>query len=377
MSEEYPVIITGFKEGYVTLKESEHPTGKEKKFYVEGLAIPFNTVSSNGVLYTKESLIESIPQWIDLPVMYNHLIEGNEYPVGKVVNMAVGNINGQEGLIYKAEIDSQETKLLNKVKNGYLNKVSIHILPSQIKKESEYQVATVDRPLELSIVPVPGFRETNMAAYMEKIQTIKNNIGDVNMKTKKENSETPQEEIIEEKQEVHDEEVKEEIENKEELKEKIKQKIQEKLTMLKQERKERSEILSLKEEQSKLKSSLKNLVGIVEELIESDEENATEELVQEHEVNLNDIADILQTITNRLDRIEEMVSKEPEVETEEKEEKEIELIPEETKSDEMMEKTNSTSVKENVVADEKDIAKNNISKAYTKEKIKIVLSDLF
>jgi len=386
MTQDEQIIISGFKESFIELKEQQHPQGKEKKFYIEGLAVPFDKVSSNGVLYKKESLIQSIPEWTNVPIMYNHLIEGKEYPVGKVVGMKVGNYNGTDGLIYKAEIDPQETMLINKIKGGYLSKVSIHILPNTVESKDTYQEATVQRPLELSIVPVPGFRETNMAAYMEKIK-VNINKGDVMMIEKTEQTATNVKSLETVKETVFADTIKENKISKEELKARITEKLNNKIQKIKEQKLE--EMTSLKEIQSEnklLKENLKKLTSIVEEMVLEDEkeENEVSDIIAQHEVTLDDVADILNALTNRLDRIEKLLKKNEEHNVEEEKSevtgtKKKELPSEEKLSETpVMESQKKRNKFENVVVDERTLAKENLNKITTTAPRKTVtLRDLF
>lgn len=348
-----PVIVTGYQESIVNLTEQVHPEGKEKKFYIEGLAIPFNTISSNGVLYTKESLIETAPLWIGLPIMYNHLIEGEALPVGKVVEMQPGILNNKEGMLYKAEIDPMEEKIVGKIQRGFLNKVSIHILPAEISGKEGYQEAVVGRPLELSIVPVPGFSETNMASYVEKLK--QENVGEEKMtetQIKVEPTAVP------------------EKDNKYE---------------------------SLNIEITKMKRAQKELLGIVEELVDNEEDTGLIGNVAEQEASINDIVDVLGVLTNRLDRIEELLAKIADEETseevaEEKKDEEINEVPteeikdsalpvEEPVEEKIVTETKAETVKtetkaEAIIKNEVDIAKEAIKSKKSNKEIKILLRDL-
>lgn len=293
--EKLPVIVSGFKESVVQVEE------KENQLIIRGLAVPFNKISSNGVMYNKESLIETLDLWEQCPVMYNHMIEGESLPIGKIISMTPRDT----GLYYEVEIDKTEEKICNKIKNGYLKKVSIHILPKDITVRSGYQEAMVKRPLEFSVVPVPGFMETDMEAYMEKINT--NSLTeDISQKEKQDlNTNKEMGDIGMEKKPRTS--IKEKIKHKQSIKERIDNKIVKRKEMIEA---ERENIRKLKETFNKKYASrtdIKNILSLMEEIIEVKDDSNIEE-IQDHESALKDAAEVLETVLNRLDRIEEMLS---------------------------------------------------------------------
>jgi hypothetical protein len=296
-----PVIVSGFSESIVEVAEEK----SEGKLVIKGLAVPFGKVSSNGVLYNKESLIETLPMWKACPVMYNHQIEGDSLPIGKILNMT----SNEDGLHYEVEIDSNETKICEKIKNGYLNKVSIHILPRDVSVRSGYQEAVVGRPLEFSVVPVPGFMETDMEAYVERLNLNVNKEGDKKMVTTIKSSVKPK--------------------NFEKVKTLIKSKIEGK-----RESKElKKEFFNLKRNVVKSfasKTDLKKVLSLVEEYI--DKEKGTDIIgeVDNHESALKDAAEVLEAVLNRLDRIEAKIMElSPQEPTTEEEVVEEEVVEEE------------------------------------------------
>lgn len=270
----YDIIVSGFKESVVKLTEAED----EKKIYLEGLAIPFGAVSSNGVLYTKESLLSTLPQWENLPLMYNHLIEGEALPIGKVLYMKEGESDGVKGLIFKAELDPAEERIVHKVQKGFLNKVSIHILPDSVVSKDGYQEASVKRSLELSLVPVPGFMETNMKVYAEKF-----NLNEVtNMDTKSEKIDIDA--LLGEFKEFKEALSKVDVS------------------------KTDKEFLKVNQKLKKIEESVSSLNGFVEEIIqEMPEEDDTKDVVKEHESTLEDVAMILKNLVDRMEVITSVV----------------------------------------------------------------------
>jgi hypothetical protein len=355
-----PKIVSGFKESIVEVSKEENG-----RLIIRGLAVPFNKVSSNGVMYNRESLIETLSEWKRCPVMYNHMIEGDSLPIGKILDMS----QKEDGLYYEVEIDKSEEKICNKIKNGYLNKVSIHILPRDVNMQSGYQEAIVGRPLEFSVVPVPGFMETDMEAYVENLKVKDKSKGDDKMvQTKKPTSS---------------------------IKERQKKAIKERISKIYNKKESLNaglnQIKNLKEDFSKRfasKTDLKRVLSLMEEMADTEELNPdVSEDVENHENALKDAAEVLEIVINRLDRIEEMISKlsdessdldeetedmEEETEEEETEEEETE---EETEEEEMTEETEEEMTEEEL-DDEDDKEEKIKNKNTKKENVKLSFVDL-
>jgi hypothetical protein len=320
-----PKIVSGFKESIVEVSKEE-----SGRLIIRGLAVPFNKVSSNGVMYNKESLLETLAEWKRCPVMYNHMIEGDSLPIGKILDMS----QKEDGLYYEVEIDKSEEKICNKIKNGYLNKVSIHILPRDVNMQSGYQEAIVGRPLEFSVVPVPGFMETDMEAYVENLKVKDKSKGDDKMvQTKKPTSS---------------------------IKERQKKAIKEKISKIYKKKESLNaglnQIKNLKEDFSKRfasKTDLKRVLSLMEEMADTEELNPdVSEDVENHENALKDAAEVLEIVINRLDRIEEMISKLSDESSDLDEE--TEDMEEETEEEDMEEETEEEEMTEEELDDEDD-----------------------
>jgi hypothetical protein len=345
-----PKIVSGFKESIVEVSKEE-----SGRLIIRGLAVPFNKVSSNGVMYNKESLLETLGEWKRCPVMYNHMIEGDSLPIGKILDMS----QKEDGLYYEVEIDKSEEKICNKIKNGYLNKVSIHILPRDVNMQSGYQEAIVGRPLEFSVVPVPGFMETDMEAYVENLKVKDKSKGDDKMvQTKKPTSS---------------------------IKERQKKAIKEKISKIYKKKESLNaglnQIKNLKEDFSKRfasKTDLKRVLSLMEEMADTEELNPdVSEDVENHENALKDAAEVLEIVINRLDRIEEMISKLSDESTDLDEETEdMEEETEDMEEEDMEEETEEEEMTEEELDDEDDKEEKLKNKQTKKENVNLSFVDL-
>lgn len=124
-------------------------------FMISGLALPFGKPSRNGATYNRESVIERHKFLEDKPMLYNHNPE--RYPVGHTAKIWCES----DGMHYRGDVDPEETDLIRKCKRGDINKVSIQAIVRPTEGEEEGDVWVQDF-LELSIVPIPGFGDTNM-----------------------------------------------------------------------------------------------------------------------------------------------------------------------------------------------------------------------
>lgn len=130
----------------------------ERKLFIKGNAIEAG-VSRNNVDYTADVLEAAAKSIIGKPLLLNHGDHDVKNIVGKVVEAGFDGKN----IPFKAEIDTSETWLVNKLEKGFINKVSIGASP--LKNGKSYDPEPDDdgiiRPeglefLELSLVPIPG-----------------------------------------------------------------------------------------------------------------------------------------------------------------------------------------------------------------------------
>ncbi len=118
--------------------------------------------SSNGVRYNRQATIEAFKKGIEqnggLPVLYNHIIEGEGAQVlGRITNV----IDTSEGLIVEGYLDRNDNIVKEKIEPGYLTNVSLQVIAEDYWRESDEEEGEViyakpSRALEVSFVPVNG-----------------------------------------------------------------------------------------------------------------------------------------------------------------------------------------------------------------------------
>lgn len=134
----------------------------EKSVTLEGLAVPFDTVSRNGRSYSKESLIATHETLVGKPLLFNH-------DETKVIGHLVSTSVGEKGIYYKADLDPAEESIVRKLKRRDISNVSIGAILSDIRPAKDgSQLGDVKEFVELSVVPVAGFQEASVSV-MEKL----------------------------------------------------------------------------------------------------------------------------------------------------------------------------------------------------------------
>lgn len=147
------------------LKESENKT---KDVYIQGLLLPRDEVSRNGVLYDWESIKEKHKDLIGKPMLFNHDTEVTDRPLGTFVDSWLkenDDNEGKAGWYYKARLNPR-SQYYEDVIEGYVNKVSIQVNAEKVvpeyKGSEEYKRAYIGDILEASGVNVPGFNQTSI-----------------------------------------------------------------------------------------------------------------------------------------------------------------------------------------------------------------------
>lgn len=145
----------------VTEKREDEDSGETQSIKVEGLALPFNEESRNGVKYTKESIKETKEQMIGCSVLWNH--DADIPSLGKVVDTEIkeGEQGFEDGLYYTMELDTVgelESKVARKLEKGYISNVSIQAAVDDEGLEAP-KVAVKDW-YELTICNIAGFPQT-------------------------------------------------------------------------------------------------------------------------------------------------------------------------------------------------------------------------
>lgn len=150
--------------------EKKDASSGKKEMFIEALIVPFNKISRNGVLYSKESILSTKDQIIGKPLNHNHETDGrNNFSRGEWVS----SWEVPEGLMGRAKVFQTS---YNKEYIEWLEACSNIPVSLQISGEAEqlktkedtyYQKATVNDWLEISTVLVPGFIDAK--ATMEAV----------------------------------------------------------------------------------------------------------------------------------------------------------------------------------------------------------------
>lgn len=145
-----------------TFEEKKNPETGEARYILSGLLLPFNKISRNNVLYNRESCIEKHKDLIGRPLMYNHKVDGEQYPKGHFIDSWIED----DGWHYKADLDPAEVDFIRKLERKDLRHVSIQLLGGRVVERMEsgtnrtYTEAWVNDVIEASVVPAPGFLDT-------------------------------------------------------------------------------------------------------------------------------------------------------------------------------------------------------------------------
>ena len=131
----------------------------DKGIIVRGLALPFGKRSRNGATYNKERIIEIADTLKNKPLLFNH-------DETKIIGHTTENITiKDDGLYYEADIDPQEEYFVRKIKRGDIRNVSIQGIVDKVGENNEVFLSEF---LELSMVTIPGFKDTNVTT-LEKL----------------------------------------------------------------------------------------------------------------------------------------------------------------------------------------------------------------
>ena len=195
--------------------DQSKPVRFSEPLIISGMAIN-ETITKNNVKYESEELEMAAPSLIGKPILNSHNNDSIENILGKVINAE--KVNG--GVKYTAEIDADERKIINKIKKGYINKVSIGANVKRLEKEVveesdgsaiEVYVARGIEFNELSLVPVPG--DPNSSITLNNALSESFDIHELNeLKLEEEQVEKIEEENILEKNKMA-EEIKSQIES--------------------------------------------------------------------------------------------------------------------------------------------------------------------
>jgi len=162
--------------------EGARRTRIDEPLKISGMAIN-ETTTRNKIKYVVEELEKAFPSLIGKPILNSHNNTNVENVLGKVIDARI--MNG--GIWYSAEIDPDERKIINKIKKGYLDKVSIgahvkelivEVIETDNGKQEEIYTARGIDFVELSLVSVPGDKDTSISlthALSESFNDIETN----------------------------------------------------------------------------------------------------------------------------------------------------------------------------------------------------------
>jgi hypothetical protein len=175
-----------------------------KGVIIQGLLLPKDKISRNNVLYDWESIKAIHRKLIGKPVMYNHLTETADKPVGHYIDSWLKEQDDEEGpagWYYKANLDN-DNDYTKSVLRGDLRNVSIQVVANASKQENTddgkvYTRAYIGSILEASLVPCPGYEETSIEVALaeafkskESGQTTQSNPGATTTKLTEEEKES-------------------------------------------------------------------------------------------------------------------------------------------------------------------------------------------
>ena len=150
MSEKIYFNTEGFE-----LKNEKLSDGSES-IILEGVAMPLNKMSRNKVVYRSESIKKAYKTMEGAAFLFNH---NTNISLGHVEDVQLDE--GEEVMKYRANMDPHETEFVNKVKRQDIRHVSVGCLIDNVEYDEEAGIATcdVEEFVELSLVPVPGFKD--------------------------------------------------------------------------------------------------------------------------------------------------------------------------------------------------------------------------
>ena len=145
-----------------TFREVIDPSTGKNKYILTTKIVPFGKISRNGVMYNKESILKTRHMIKQIPVMFNHVLEGaNTMSRGEWEETWVE----ADGLHGRARIyDTQyNIDLIEYLQSATSPKVSLQIQGNAEQQKDPngnyYKEAEVTDWLEISIVNCPGFME--------------------------------------------------------------------------------------------------------------------------------------------------------------------------------------------------------------------------
>ena len=157
-------------ETYKIVEQFDKDT-QTKSVFFEGVAITFGKPTRNRVSYTYESGIGAHKTLVGKPFLDTHHDDSIHAfpPFGHVIECYPGTneANGLPCLMYKVDIDPEETTFIRKAKRGDIAGTSIQVLVDDVDEQQDiygtYINANIREFLELSAVLIPGDGDTSIS----------------------------------------------------------------------------------------------------------------------------------------------------------------------------------------------------------------------
>ncbi len=132
------------------LKTEQLKDGSES-IILEGVAMPLNKMSRNKVFYRPESVQKACETMKGAAFLFNH---NTDISLGHVEDSSIDN----DKMMYRANLDPEETKYVNKIKRQDIRHVSVGCMVNNVEfNEDGSVICDVEEFVELSLVPIPGF----------------------------------------------------------------------------------------------------------------------------------------------------------------------------------------------------------------------------
>lgn len=283
----------------------EEKEGK-KGIKISGIAMPLNETSRNGVYYRPESVKKAYQTLKNASFLYNH---NSDISIGHVEDVGIN----EKEITYTADLDPEEKKYISKVERGDIRHVSIGAMVANPNyKEDGTVEVDITEFVELSLVPVPGFKKATASKQgLEGALYLKEAFGELKKESEEETGESDEEETPEENKE-ETEETPEETPTEEPAVEENPEEIKEE---------------PAKEESIEIKEEVKNEEEETEDSEETeDEESQIEKIsisLKEQSAQIEELQNRLAILESRMDTYEETESKSESTEKIEVKEEEV------------------------------------------------------
>ena len=131
---------------------------QDGSYIIEGIALPYDKFSRNGVKYRKPSIESTYKTFWGRPSLFNHNFD-----------ISIGHVEmtdlQAEGMGYKINLDGMDpfvANLVRKIDRGDITSVSIQVMYANETYDQATGMSEVDitEGIEISVVTIPGFADT-------------------------------------------------------------------------------------------------------------------------------------------------------------------------------------------------------------------------